>query len=101
MIKVAIANQKGGVGKTSVCTQLGAELKKRGYTVRIYDNDPQMSAADHAKHTPADQRVSTFSVPYAITNEDFDGLDGLDFALIDGRGNAENDPRLEQAGYAS
>lgn len=41
MISIAIANQKGGVAKTSTCLAVGAELVKRGNKVLLVDLDAQ------------------------------------------------------------
>ena len=41
MISIAIANQKGGVAKTSTCLAVGAELVKRGHKVLLVDLDAQ------------------------------------------------------------
>jgi chromosome partitioning protein len=43
---IAVLNQKGGVGKTTLATHIAGELATRGRAVLLVDADPQGSALD-------------------------------------------------------
>ena len=52
---VAVFNQKGGVGKTTMTMGLAAELAHRGYRVIVVDADAQETAVGWSTNAPADK----------------------------------------------
>ena len=49
---IAVANQKGGVGKTTTALSLGAALSRCGQRVLIVDLDPHVCASIHLRFYP-------------------------------------------------
>jgi chromosome partitioning protein len=62
MRRIAVINQKGGVGKTTTAVNLAAALARRGERVCVLDLDPQAHATTHFGVEPDGDRASIYDV---------------------------------------
>jgi len=62
MRRIALINQKGGVGKTTTAVNLGAALAAEGKRVVLVDLDPQANLTLHLGLPPGEAEATTYRV---------------------------------------
>lgn len=83
MIVIAVLNQKGGSGKTTIATHLARALQLDGSDVVLIDSDPQGSARDWAA-VRDDQPLPVIGIDRPTIERDLKALGHKDFVVIDG-----------------
>ncbi len=67
---VALANQKGGVGKTTTAVNLAGEFARRGQRVLLIDCDPQGNATTSLGIAKRDLSATTYDVMMGLVQAD-------------------------------
>ncbi len=86
---IAVLNQKGGSGKTTISTHLARAFQLEGKRVLLIDSDPQGSARDWAAMRE-DQPVSTVGIDRPTIERDIKSIASVDWTIIDGAPQAQD-----------
>ncbi|CAJ7576741.1 cobyrinic acid a,c-diamide synthase [Burkholderia pseudomallei] len=80
---IAVLNQKGGSGKTTIATHLARALQLDGADVLLVDSDPQGSARDWAA-VREDQPLTVVGIDRPTIDRDLKNVARKEFVVIDG-----------------
>ena len=83
MYVIAVLNQKGGSGKTTIATHLARSLQLDGDSVLLVDSDPQGSARDWAA-VREEQPVTVVGIDRPTIERDLKHIARKDFVVVDG-----------------
>lgn len=83
---IAIANSKGGVGKSTLAVHLAAWLHKQGHRVTLADCDTQQSSSEWIREAEPNVKAVRLDNPDVILNELPHLAQDADYVIADGPG---------------
>ncbi len=86
---IAVLNQKGGSGKTTISTHLARALQLEGFDVLLVDSDPQGSARDWAA-VNAEHPTPVVGIDRPTIARDLKSIAKKDYVVIDGAPQAQD-----------
>lgn len=86
---IAVLNQKGGVGKTTIAANIGVSIAGAGHSVLMVDSDPQGSLRDWSEADEG-EGLTVIGLDRETLAKDIESVKApYDFVIIDGRAKAE------------
>lgn len=87
---IAVLNEKGGCGKSTIATNIARGLQLEGYRVLIADSDPQGTARDWRNAQDETDTPVVVGADRPTLHKDIPQVgDAFDFVVIDGAARAE------------
>lgn len=86
---IAVLNQKGGSGKTTIATHLARGLQLQSHSVLLVDSDQQGSARDW-RAVDEDNPVPVIGLDRPTLDKDLKNVSDKEFVVIDGSPQATN-----------
>jgi chromosome partitioning protein len=86
---IALLNQKGGSGKTTIATNLARAIQLEGHDVLLVDSDPQGSARDWSAANE-EQPVPVIGIDRPTIDRDLTKASNKQFVVIDGAPQAKD-----------
>lgn len=86
MMIIAIANSKGGVGKSTVAVHLAAWLQRQGHRVLLADCDTQQSSSQWVREAAPTVKAMCLKDPDTIISELPALRETTDYIVADGPG---------------
>ena len=83
MKTIAILNQKGGSGKTTISINMAEALRRQGKNVVLVDSDPQGSARDWSAAAEG-APFPVVGIDRPTIDRDIKAISDRDFIIIDG-----------------
>lgn len=82
---IALLNQKGGVGKTTLAVHIADAIVRTGKSVLLVDADPQGSALDWSENRPENPSFPVIGLPKSNLHKELPAFaKNYDVVLIDG-----------------